>query len=403
MKKISIAYLTLYIISGIVMYLLNINFALSYFLIFINSFLIQYFNLIFINKEVEAEDIFITSLFGSIIGLYTYSILDFLFILFTNRPIFMFIFIFLIGLIIILSSIIWNILYFTKSYMGIIKIRFTILSLLSLSILILSVIFIIQIYDYFRLLFSSINKPIIPSTLSIVFIAITIPYLVYLYLDPTLTMIKNIHLYNFKNKKPILLFLRCFKYDKNKAYETMIYKISLAMEDNYEILQIGNPQKIFKGYETCNTFYLPTTNWQDSISSFIQKSSLIFVVVNKSNGVLWEILNHDKDFEKFIFYINDELESIISDDYFHESLQHNNDIAQVLYENRNKIERDIFFFFNKNKIYYYKDIFKIIMVYFEVNKHLPSKDFIKKNCSYYVGTNPTRLNYLNLLDTILHL
>lgn len=99
-----------------------------------------------------------------------------------------------------------------------------------------------------------------------------------------------------------ILYLRNFIYDKESRKGDLIDKIaSISRQD---ILRIGNPKTLFALDFSFTTFYLPEVNWQNKVSQLIDESEMCFVVLDVSDGVLWETCNH-LDFKyKFIYHIS---------------------------------------------------------------------------------------------------
>lgn len=101
---------------------------------------------------------------------------------------------------------------------------------------------------------------------------------------------KNVH-YSFVRKKveskKYILFLRCFKFDSVNLYTNVLTDLSAIFKKEYNVLQIGNPRNILKGYSMCDTFYLPSTNWQPVVRDYIINADIVFLVLDQTNGILW--------------------------------------------------------------------------------------------------------------------
>ena len=110
--------------------------------------------------------------------------------------------------------------------------------------------------------------------------------------------------YSHKN---LLLYLRSFSSDYEMDNHTLLEILSKFSKENAKnLLKIGNPQHLFD-LDDADTFFLPTTNWQKELHKYIVKSDLIFLVIDKTPGLLWEIVEHQEYHNKYIFYFRVEL------------------------------------------------------------------------------------------------
>ena len=94
------------------------------------------------------------------------------------------------------------------------------------------------------------------------------------------------------------LYLRSFRSDGNyKEIEDEINKL----ENNFiNILTIANPKTLLRK-NIGHTLYMPSINWKKFIEFYILKARSVIVVLDNSDGVMWEIFQHPDQFHKYIF------------------------------------------------------------------------------------------------------
>ena len=103
------------------------------------------------------------------------------------------------------------------------------------------------------------------------------------------------------DEQRFILYLRSFTFDEK---EDLIADELNEMEAYMPIMKIGNPKSFFpKGIG--HTFYLPKSNWKDQLDYYIQKAAYVFSVVDVSEGVMWELFEHEILSDKFIYHISD--------------------------------------------------------------------------------------------------
>lgn len=100
------------------------------------------------------------------------------------------------------------------------------------------------------------------------------------------------------DKKQYLLYLRSFQFDRNEI-EVAGYLNVVGLP----VMKIGNPNTFFpKG--AGDVFYLPTVNWKKQLNYYIDRAKYIFSVVDMTEGVLWEMFEHQEQSDKFVYYIS---------------------------------------------------------------------------------------------------
>ena len=200
-----------------------------------------------------------------------------------------------------------------------------------------------------------------------------------------------------------VLFLRCFKFDRSELYEDVLFNISSVFKKEYNVLQIGNPKNILKGYSTCDTIYLPSIDWQSAVRTYIINANVVFLVLDQTNGVLWEMLHHADQKEKFIYYIplNANVNSLFSNKLFLNEYYNGNPIAVQIVNFQKKLEENVFFFFCGGGLHLSKNIFSLIKDY--VQKYeLQYKEIILSKCSRFETGLPYHINNLDLSSLIIN-
>lgn len=97
--------------------------------------------------------------------------------------------------------------------------------------------------------------------------------------------------------KKYTLFLRSFGIDPN-IEDAIICSIPKCNET--QILKIGNPRKHEK-----NNFYVPSDNWKKHVSYYISRAEKVICVIDNTDGVRWEIMNHLEYAYKYWYYAYD--------------------------------------------------------------------------------------------------
>lgn len=159
-------------------------------------------------------------------------------------------------------------------------------------------------------------------------------YLVYLFFKQ----------FKFLIYTPDILFLRTFSFD-NK-YQYIEHKIkSIAV--NRDVLTIGNPKTIFRK-TLGKTLYLPSVNWKKWLDYYILKSTNVILVVDNSEGVLWEMFEHIEHINKYIFIVPDKslLKEILNNSSV--SIEKNNVLQKYLHDVMEKSTDEQFVFSIQN-------------------------------------------------------
>ena len=99
-----------------------------------------------------------------------------------------------------------------------------------------------------------------------------------------------------------VLYLRSFIIDNMD--EDIINQIKKYTEPKGDtILRIGDPNKLFYFADDIHTFFLPTKNWKAVLRKKIRRSKCVFLVIDKTPGLLWEIVENRESHKKYIFYL----------------------------------------------------------------------------------------------------
>lgn len=101
----------------------------------------------------------------------------------------------------------------------------------------------------------------------------------------------------FFSKKKYILFLRSFGIDPN--IENIILSF-ISEGDETKILKIANPLE-----NTKNSFYIPSEKWKKHVSYYISRAEKVICVIDNTEGVRWEIVNHLEYADKFWYYAYD--------------------------------------------------------------------------------------------------
>ena len=111
-------------------------------------------------------------------------------------------------------------------------------------------------------------------------------------------MFKDFH-FLFYDRSRYLLYLRSFSFDDK---EDVIAKYLDQLD--LPVMKIGNPKTFFpKGIG--ETYYLPSVNWKEQLDYYISRAQCVFVAVDNTEGVLWEMFEHLEYLNKFIYYVED--------------------------------------------------------------------------------------------------
>ena len=96
------------------------------------------------------------------------------------------------------------------------------------------------------------------------------------------------------------LYLRPFNSDGNiKKIENSIRELE---RNHVNILTIANPTTFFRK-TIGHTLYLPSVNWKKFLEYYILRAKDVIVVIDDSDGVMWEIFQHTDQFHKYVFIV----------------------------------------------------------------------------------------------------
>lgn len=95
------------------------------------------------------------------------------------------------------------------------------------------------------------------------------------------------------------LYLRSFKSDG--IYQKVEDEIK-RINSKYNILTIANP-KTFLHKTIGHTLYLPSINWKKFLEYYILRANCVIIVIDDSNGVMWEMFEHPNQLYKYIFIV----------------------------------------------------------------------------------------------------
>lgn len=193
-------------------------------------------------------------------------------------------------------------------------------------------------------------------------------------------------LFYFK-KDLTILYLRNFDVDNSILNEKCLADINTFKErHNYNFIKVGNPNSLFE----IDSYYLPTTNWQYHVKKMIQFHKVIFVILAKTKGVTWEVINHEEFWSKYIFYVPD----ITTLDYWIELTTNEGNIklANTL-KSIELTKNGVAFSIEENIIYYTESIYDVFLAH-EKGYYKPSISYIKNNINWCVKLSANHTIYL---------
>lgn len=219
----------------------------------------------------------------------------------------------------------------------------------------------------------------------------------------SISMFKHIFFNKYNNE--FVLFLRCFKFDNSTQHDEVVHFLTQIFKDCYNILQVGNPKKILTGHYEYDTLYLPDTNWQDIVKSYISRATVILLVIDNTNGVLWEMLKHCNYRDKYIYYLpfGTDIDKVFSAQEFQLECKIGNPIAGLFLLNQKLLKGGQYFFFHNEKIVYSDIVFDIIEKYVSIY-HLNHQNEIIDRCTQYLREPPIYIkpheSLINILSNI---
>lgn len=297
---------------------------------------------------------------------------------------------------ILLATIIWRLLLAAKLFKVVIFLRIIILCML-LTILISYTSHCVVLIKNIDNLFAngetvSLSGSAIFTTMAIISILLF-----------SISMFKHIFFNKYNNE--FVLFLRCFKFDNSTQHDEVVHFLTQIFKDYYNILQVGDPKKILTGHYEYDTLYLPDTNWQDIVKSYISRATVILLVIDNTNGVLWEMLKHCNYRDKYIYYLpfGTDIDKVFSAQEFQLECKMGNPIAGLFLLNQKLLKGGQYFFFHNEKIVYSDIVFDIIEKYVSTY-HLNHQNEIIDRCTQYLREPPIYIkpheSLINILSNI---
>lgn len=158
------------------------------------------------------------------------------------------------------------------------------------------------------------------------------------------------------SRRHYTLYLRSFKSDG--IYSNIENTISELKSNYINVLTIANPKTFFRK-AIGHTLYLPSVNWKKFLEYYIIKAESVIVVVDDSDGVMWEMFQHQDQFHKYVFIVPNKqvLQNITN------KLTSQSDITSQLTELVETAQSDSFMFTirrGKYKVYDIKHLYKYI-------------------------------------------
>lgn len=147
---------------------------------------------------------------------------------------------------------------------------------------------VILIICNFKMLATSFSSDSVPMGMTALVLTVYSCYVLYRFLN-------NINLIVYE-KKSFILYLRSFISDNN---QTSILK-GLALP-GLPVLKIGNPSVLLQQGHG-DILYLPTLSWKRQVSYYVAKAKYIICTLDSTDGVAWEIFEHQEFLDKFIYH-----------------------------------------------------------------------------------------------------
>ena len=115
---------------------------------------------------------------------------------------------------------------------------------------------------------------------------------------------------------PDILYLRSFNSDKDKhqkQIEETLVKVCSNL--NLRICKIANPIRF---NSNVREFCLPFSNWINELNFYIARAKYIFCIIDITEGVLWEMFEHQEFINKYIYCIRNKntLQEILTNKIF---------------------------------------------------------------------------------------
>ena len=131
-----------------------------------------------------------------------------------------------------------------------------------------------------------------------------------------------------------------------------------------DLVEVADPTSMFGNEKFSGKgFFLPTKDWKRELEYYIRKAKLVFCCIGHSDGVKWEMFEHDDQLHKFIFYN----EGIVSCDSIIESVRASNYASSKVYNVLCKMAKiDIkggYYFIVRDNICFYSTNLSIIASY----------------------------------------
>lgn len=145
------------------------------------------------------------------------------------------------------------------------------------------------------------------------------------------------------------LFLRPFYKDSNLIIDK---EIKTSFTD--ELVEIADPMSK-NGNEnfTGKGFFLPFKDWKKELSYYINRANLVFCSIGISEGIMWEMFEHDEIIDKFIFYLDNNTATIKEIVQNVKEYHKNSKVFSVLYKLQSiECERPFYFIIRGNNCFY---------------------------------------------------
>lgn len=145
-------------------------------------------------------------------------------------------------------------------------------------------------------------------------------------------------------------FLRPFFKDENLTIDKDIR----ANFPEYELVEIADPMtKNGNANFNGKSLFLPTKDWKRELSYYIKRANLVFCCIGDSDGVKWEMFEHDNILDKYVFYYDGSvsIQEIVN------SVKHKKHMNSKMFAMLNSMQNlscvaPFYFFTRENSCYY---------------------------------------------------
>lgn len=195
---------------------------------------------------------------------------------------------------------------------------------------------------------------------------------------------------------PDILYLRSFNSDKDKhqkQIEETLVKVCSNL--NLRICKIANPIRF---NSNVREFCLPVSNWKNELNFYIARAKYIFCIIDITEGVLWEMFEHQEFINKYIYCIRNKntLQEILTNKIFRKFDNSKLMISLKTISNLN-YNGTIFLRFDSSKCFYSLNL-KAILTNYKDNPKISSFTVDYTHSEYIENANYKRRDLLQRFE-----